>query len=536
LVGFIWDLIQEVVQGIIAALFKAIGIELPSFELPLGFVDDVLDDIKDAVNKLDSVIDHFANIIDLDGELFDRIEQVVDDFTDLLPDSLLDFTNCDEHIEQCIEDKFGVRLLDEGAIPGIRVDSVDYTVPEEFVDLVQDVLDGIGEMKDMFEELLDGGIECGEYKTVHINVLEYLETTHGFNTSKLGIPACPTSFQMCTDIQMPGAEDFIGKVKKVLKLDGGRRRRMAETCAGDGGGMSIPLTLPTKLLKILSAKFMPMNIDSKVRGKHTELQKMWQKGKTAQIAKLSEKSKKRLDWVSGPFYMKTFEFSTKLVIGCEKEDFAMKLQIAPFFNLGVHIQSPYILTRLGKASLKKLKDVDVYKKEQGKTVEVLAEIICHLDYILATVKAITGDGYFERMFSDEMIDQYLGPDLKAFDYLLKPLYVNRKEFISKMLSLSDAYKLEGEDIIEDLGTAIKETFEPLRVDTENVYSRHSSSAEGNRGSRGDGSTFWRQAHPDGGACSGPPSIKGLLLGDGDPAEGLLYFLKGFGWNPLKYGT
>jgi hypothetical protein len=259
---------------------------------------------------------------------------------------------------------------------------------------------------------------------------------------------------------------------------------------------------------------------------------MWQNGKTAQIAKLSEKSKKSLDWVSGPFYMNTFEFSTKLVIGCEKGDFAMKLQIAPFFNLGVHIQSPYILKRLGKAALK---DVDVYKKEEGKTVELLAEIICHLDYILATVKAITGYGYFEQIFSDEMIYQYLGPDLEAFDYLLKPLYDSRKEFIFKMLSLSDAYKLEGEAIKKELGTAIKETFEPLRVDTENIYSRHSSSAEGNRVSRGDGSTFWRQAHPNGGACSGPPSVKGLLLGDGNPAEGLLHFMKGFGWHPLKYG-
>jgi hypothetical protein len=546
LVGFIWDLIQEVVQGIIAALFKAIGIELPSFELPLGFVDDVLDDIKDAVNKLDSVIDHFANIIDLDGELFDRIEQVVDDFTDLLPDSFLDITVCDEDIEQCIDDMFGLRIID-GTIPGFALDDVEYTVPEEFVNLVQDVLDRIGDMKEGFEELIDGGIECDEYKTVNINVLEYLEKTYGFETSKLGIPACHTSFQMCTAIVMPGAEPFIEKMTDVLNLaDGGSgRRRMSEACSGSeaGGGMAIPLPFPPRLLNMVRRKLMPTNINSKLRQKweNTKTHLAWQNSKlrervqwakskvpalpAAPQSPLSDEWQKRLDFVAGPFYLTKFEFSTNLVIGCANNEFAMKLQIAPFFNVGVHLQSPYILTRLGKAHLI---NANTYKTSEGGTLASLAEMICHLDYIQATSNAYLGLGYFGTYITvaqETEFKQFVQP----FEFHLKLLKKSRKEFISHHLVQQDIEVWKNK-----LEKAKEETFEPLRFNTQTYYS---GSAEAYRVYRGDGSNFWRQAHPEGGDCSGPPSVKDLALGseDASAVDALWHFMKGLGWHPLEYG-
>jgi hypothetical protein len=113
-----------------------------------------------------------------------------------------------------LADMLGARIdvdaFELGEIPGAKFSGVDFSF--EYLDDFTDILDEINEIKLDVKDLFESGIECAEYKSYSINLIEYMAEGFGVNPEELGIAACPFSFRMCTSLVVPGFDDFKTKV------------------------------------------------------------------------------------------------------------------------------------------------------------------------------------------------------------------------------------------------------------------------------------------------------------------------------------
>lgn len=402
-------------------MFKVIGLELPSFNLPLGFLDEFLEDVEDGVQSILRTVDEFNNLINLDGKLFERFKDALEPLSKELPAFLTDILSCDSAADctAFITDELGLdALFDVKPIPTMVVKGVNYTFPEATFNLIQDLATGGDNISEAFEVMLDKGIKCKEYRTINANFADVLKRTLDVNiTETLGIPDCPSSFKVCIDLELPGIDDFISEATTILSSAGSGRRLLDSYCSRVGGfkpSIRTPLTLSKQKLYKLISTILGWTTDGTSADEFTRkaFRASWEHGPL-------EKDRKRLPFQFGRVWTHEeivlwdldIENIFGLAVGCKDDRLAAKVVIGPLQKPRYTFWSDYLMTAQGEKSLvvpQGLAALREFKKDidsDSRKVAKIADTVCMLDFIEATDKVMK-DFKWELYFNDAEISAY----------------------------------------------------------------------------------------------------------------------------------
>lgn len=414
-----WGAVEKFVKMSMEALFKFVGSFLPSFDIPLDFVDDIKDLVVEAKDEIYAIVDYFRGMMGVDG-FQEWIVDATSAFRAKFPDELVNF-ECDNFT--CFSNLLGVEIPDiNTTLPSLSIGGIDYGIPDDYIDVVDTVLNDIEAFREDYETLLEGGMECSSYETVRINLMEHIRSVVGAEEGEiLGIPDCPLSFRVCVAATFPAWEIFhsrsIDRIER-LDLEGIFNRRKLQRGLGesDSGGIAIPLyPLKDKLLNPPAAWLKNKRIyawnemvqlspetrkslfeDSTKMPRQRFIEEMTEEWLTKHCGGYCDSpssswtefdTDKRFhplhidDYLT--LFVKMLDYAPKLVMGSDGGKFQCKLKIGTFFNAGVTFRP---IKWRPTSQAKRTMDSIVYEDfhQQAKLVEVINEFNCRLDFIQAT--------------------------------------------------------------------------------------------------------------------------------------------------------
>eukprot|EP00978_Attheya_sp_CCMP212_P029406 scaffold104369_cov24-Attheya_sp.AAC.1 len=395
-VGNLWTACENLFQKALQALFKEIGIELPDFGLNLNFVDDIVQDLEEAKEKLLGIVIFFEDIVLLGGDLSDRAMEAFESLTKLVPDALINF-NCTS--PECLQEILGIGIDIDASIPTISVGDVKISIPEELLDIPDQILGVLGDIKDEFDALFESEISCGKYTTTPVNITQYMRAGFNVSTADLGIPDCPVTFELCTDLVLPDFDTFLDRVQGYLAhaISKFRQRRLEDSCVNCPSDFGFVIPIPISELALKKLGNVIMKQGNRVRPKDIDTKIGLSKKQYYVLAKglLNEKIDKfKCDPGMGDFcvhvpnvgsmYMKFFDgIAANLVIGSDGTNgFQAKVKIGSFFDVGFTKQFKYRSTTTSKGSL--TTEGLTNFTDQANRVEEAGKMLCKLDHIYAT--------------------------------------------------------------------------------------------------------------------------------------------------------
>ena len=387
-VGHLITEVENLIDMLLNEIFKTIGIELPSFEIEVPFLDNLEDLVEKAREELQQFIDTFEDVINMDGKIFDLIDPILSAVSEAIP--TIPTFNLDD---------LGISISNT-TFPVLSVGDIDFKLPDIMISIKTGLLDSIEGIKEDIRTLLDK-VECSKYETVRINVPEFMKES--LNISQFPLPACPINTRVCTGLHMEGLEDFSAKTKTRIDDIVSRRRRELSSDStrslsiddtlclsnwADGvpanGGISIPI--PIKDIFTTVGEFLPR-----------KLFQLFDKSPPDSFLKGGRESG------SGFFFDATLEIpeSVSLKLGCNNGEFQASFFVGPMISLTIGKKSPIEPTTQANKEVEYLqinedwtpeqkekgrKDGLIKFREEAANVELITKILCHLDFIWVTEK------------------------------------------------------------------------------------------------------------------------------------------------------
>lgn len=228
IIGEIISFVENAVEAALSAIFKFIGVELPSWKIDLPFIDRLKELAREAAEKAEEFMEYFENVLNLDGKFSSLVEPIIEPLLDAIPTLDLDCDGNETEILTCSLDKLGINVeFDIDDISGMEISGIDLLPEVDVVDILQGFLENaenIGNhLSDLFE---DDGVECRQYETVPFDLIDQIETH--LNISRDDIPdvaICPINFETCTDLVLPEESTFVENMNNELSLTLERKNR-----------------------------------------------------------------------------------------------------------------------------------------------------------------------------------------------------------------------------------------------------------------------------------------------------------------------
>lgn len=254
IVGSVWSLVENTVKSIVQSLFKNIGIQIPSFGINTGFLDDVTSRLSDAVDRITDFLGSFSGIDIVGLPIASLLEDSFLRIWDSLPTNLIEavfdlLVNCTDSCELKFLD---LEIIDEDIFPDFKLSGQSFSLPRETLDTVRGFFDQIGDIEQDLENLLDGGFSCGSYEKKKVDV-SYMLDILGVNATEVGLPDCPYYVDFCSDFNFDGEalQKFTNSALERLESSFSRRgRKLADSCSDGGFGITIPIPVDRLILKI----------------------------------------------------------------------------------------------------------------------------------------------------------------------------------------------------------------------------------------------------------------------------------------------
>ena len=230
IIGEIISFVEDAVDAALAAIFKFIGVELPSWKIDLPFIDRLEQLAQKAAGKAEEFMEYFENVLNLDGKLSALVEPIIEPVLDAIPTIDLDCDGNETEILLCSFDKLGINVeLDVDEISGMEISGIDLLPDTGIIDVLQGFLENaenIGNhLSDLFE---DDGVACRQYETVPFDLIDQLETHLNISRNDIPVAICPINFEMCTDLVLPQVDTFVGKMNDELSSTLQRKNRALE--------------------------------------------------------------------------------------------------------------------------------------------------------------------------------------------------------------------------------------------------------------------------------------------------------------------
>jgi len=195
------------------------------------FLDNLDELVEEARIKLQGFLDFFTGIMDMDGKINDLIEPVLLAISDAIP--TLD-VGCDEspNVDDCIKKALGLNFTVLQTLH-LGVGGFDFKMPDAFAEISETLTNEMNDIMTDVRTLFDD-VDCNAYKTVQINIPEYIEENFNFSASAFPIPNCPINVQVCTDLRLQGLDNFsrdtLARIEKILSR---RNRKLSADLTGE---------------------------------------------------------------------------------------------------------------------------------------------------------------------------------------------------------------------------------------------------------------------------------------------------------------
>ena len=228
IIGQIVTFIESAVDAALKAIFKSIGLELPTFRLEIPFFDELKRRVEETLAKAEEFIDYFKNILNFDGKITDLLEPITEPIFKALPSIDL---GCGDQLDpkellKCSFKALGMNLdLDSLGVPKIDFAGIDLLPDTGLIDIMNDFIADGKEIVEKVTEVFSAGVECREYTTVPIDIISEIETRFNISTADIPIPKCPINVQMCTDLRIPHADEFGRFIRTKLGTIARKRNR-----------------------------------------------------------------------------------------------------------------------------------------------------------------------------------------------------------------------------------------------------------------------------------------------------------------------
>ena len=227
IVGEVIAFVEKAVDAALAAIFKTIGVELPSFRLDIPFIDELKRRVEETLAKGEEFIDYFKTFLDLDGKFTDLLEPITEPIFDALPSIDL---GCGDVLDPkdlliCSFKALGMNLDLDVNEPKIDLLGIDLLPDTGLKEIMDGFIEDGEEIAEKVTELLSVGVECREYKTVPIDIISEIESRFDIDTADIPIPNCPINVQMCTNLVVPHADSFGDFMRTKLGTIARKRNR-----------------------------------------------------------------------------------------------------------------------------------------------------------------------------------------------------------------------------------------------------------------------------------------------------------------------
>ena len=386
LIGELVVFVENAVDLVLSSIFKAIGVELPEFGLDLPFIEELKKKIEEVSRLSDELIDYFANIMDLDGKFNGLLEPILDPIYNSIPSIDLGCEdNQNQNLMECVFEKVGMHITFIDDLPKLDVLGIDFMPNLALKKIIVDILGNSKDFTDKLDNLFNEEIECRQYETVPLNIISEIATGLNISTSDLPIPNCPINFEMCTDLYLPGADAISTFIKGELTR---RKRRLNDICSLTWPNtditydFSVSIDVPIKLVHeniplVRNSLPSPRNIGFKNKDEDFSLH-------------LTARTPESLNFK----------------VGCSEGALEIRLRTDPLISYGLSKTHDLVPTEYAKKALDYLtlnssKEEMKKFKEEMKSLDILNEILCHLDFL-----------YVNRQI--DILFVYRGKDFKLY--------------------------------------------------------------------------------------------------------------------------
>ncbi|GFH44128.1 hypothetical protein CTEN210_00602 [Chaetoceros tenuissimus] len=405
IIGEIISFVEDAVESVLAAIFKFIGVELPSWKIDFPFIDRLKQRAREAAEKAEEFMEHFENILNLDGKFSSLVETLIEPMLDIIPTIDLGCDGDETEIFQCSMEKLGINVdfnLDN-EISGIDMNGVSLLPDVSVMNILGDFLEDAQEIEDKISSFLeDDAIECRQYETVSLDMVNQILKPLNISTDDLPMAICPLTFQICTDLVLPQLEAFAAYMSNKFEESFRRRNRNLEMKHDESSsglcspnidgvpynwGLSITFTRPEFDLKIIPGT--DIDFIKKIKSNFFDFYKK----ASIQIAHVG------------------LPTELTLAFGCEDGEMQLLLETSPMIEIDFNSRylesrsykeskyisfprtwSPTTKFRPSEDAIRTLgylqgndPDLDKFNKEM-KMIEILNKILCHLDYLLVNEK------------------------------------------------------------------------------------------------------------------------------------------------------
>eukprot|EP00557_Chaetoceros_sp_GSL56_P003094 CAMPEP_0176494246 /NCGR_PEP_ID=MMETSP0200_2-20121128/9982_1 /TAXON_ID=947934 /ORGANISM="Chaetoceros sp., Strain GSL56" /LENGTH=4859 /DNA_ID=CAMNT_0017891967 /DNA_START=343 /DNA_END=14922 /DNA_ORIENTATION=+ len=447
IIGQIVSFVEGAVEAALAAIFKFIGVDLPSWNIGLPFVNRITRLAEEAAEKAEEFIEYFEEIMNFDELLSpftDLLEPLFEAFANAIPSIDL---NCDESSTpiQCIFAALGgIKIdnlldLDVGEVPQFSYDGLDLSSPlQDLADIATDIVDDAESMYENLQNLFTDGVECTQYETVPIDMLSQVETDL-LGGSFLPLPVCPVNIDICTSFKFPKVEEFTSFVRS--KVDTIIQTRNLKSFARDAeedrflssaGSPSISRKLPgcnmtfpnsTALWSYGVGLTFPLtNIPRDIPWTDITLFPMYRDTALERLlfpfTRTRRTSNEHRLWGSFSGISPQSIFDVSMYMGCDNGDFQVLFKTSPVLSLsagwrnkkGMGIDWRKFLpnpdfnpTKFARKALTYLDqekpDMEKFQREV-RLVKELSKILCHMDYLFVQDEVSEYIEYIENTFLD----------------------------------------------------------------------------------------------------------------------------------------
>lgn len=446
IIGQIVSFVEGAVEAALAAIFKFIGVDLPSWNIGLPFVNRITRLAKEAAEKAEEFIEYFEEIMNFDELLSpftDLLETLFEAFANAIPSIDLNCDNSSTPIQCIFAALGGIKIdnlleLDVGEVPQFSYDGLDLSSPlQDLADIATDIVDDAESMYKNLQNLFTDGVECTQYETVPIDMLSQVETDL-LGGSFLPLPVCPVNIDICISFKFPKIEEFTSFVSS--KVDTIIQTRNLKSFAGDakedrflssagspsisrklpgcnmtfpnstalwsyGVGLTFPLTKIPRDIPWTDITLFPMYRD-------TALERL-----LFPFTRTRRTSNEHRLWGSFSGIRPQSILDVQMYMGCDNGDFQVLFKTSPVLSISAgwrnqkggsdwrkFLPNPdFNPTKFARKALTYLDqekpDMEKFQREV-RLVKKLSKILCHMDYLFVQDEVSEYIEYIENTFLD----------------------------------------------------------------------------------------------------------------------------------------
>ena len=293
----------------------------------------------------------------------------------------------------------------------LGVGGFDFKMPDVFADISDALTKEMDDIMDDVRTLFDD-VDCNAYKTVQINIPEYIEENFNFSASAFPIPNCPINVQVCTDLRLQGLDNFsrstLARIENILSR---RNRKLSADLTGEfSRSLSVDNLCQTNWTEgvpadggiTLAIPYADLFYKGSIHASKISLT-MYKFFKFLDGKWSSRPNQDPYEWNFKNIYLKLnigVPKSFSLKFGCNGGKFQASLFMGPLIDFTIGKRFDIQPTKQARATLTYLKegtdgnppDKDTDKKglntfrNEVKIAAHLMKILCHIEYIYVTGK------------------------------------------------------------------------------------------------------------------------------------------------------